>query len=380
VSGDTRAGATLTADHGSWSGTQPIDYAYRWQRCDADGTGCADVPGETGSTYALTADDVGHTVRVVVTATNADGTAEAASAASGPVEAATPSAPAQPPTETTATPAPPATGAAGPPTDLSALPGSLVGDRACQQIVGTLAPQRAAVAGVGTVIVRVRADSVVAPDAPVRVTVTAPRGRTVRAALTLDGRRVRLAGRNPRAGALTPTALGGAGTHVLRVRLRARTTKARVVQRRLRTAACAMRLTARGRAVGAASALTLRVDSRAPVARVAFSVPSAVALRARAQARAAGRIRYVVAGGKSRTLRLTLPAGKRSGVLLDAKGGPRVTFSARSVVVAALPTGTGIVELTLAEPGRAALRALRLRARVTGAGRSSVLTVRTQKR
>ena len=48
-------------------------------RCDAAGDNCADIPGATGSTYDVTSDEVGGTIRVVVTATNAAGSADASS-------------------------------------------------------------------------------------------------------------------------------------------------------------------------------------------------------------------------------------------------------------------------------------------------------------
>ncbi|RLE21320.1 MAG: hypothetical protein DRJ50_09370, partial [Actinobacteria bacterium] len=48
VSGVTKVGKSLTGNAGSWSGTEPISYAYQWLRCDAGGSSCADVSGATG--------------------------------------------------------------------------------------------------------------------------------------------------------------------------------------------------------------------------------------------------------------------------------------------------------------------------------------------
>lgn len=36
---------------------------FQWQRCDPDGTGCADIPGETAATYLLAAADLGKRIR-----------------------------------------------------------------------------------------------------------------------------------------------------------------------------------------------------------------------------------------------------------------------------------------------------------------------------
>src|SRR5439155_12677490 len=87
ISGTERDGSTLTADDGTWTGTTPMTYAYRWQRCAADGSGCVDIRGATTDRYTLTADDVGHTIHVVVTAANAEGSGSA-TATSGPIAAA----------------------------------------------------------------------------------------------------------------------------------------------------------------------------------------------------------------------------------------------------------------------------------------------------
>ena len=80
ISGTAKEGSTLTASDGTWANS-PTSFTYQWQRCASDGTGCGDLAGGTGKTYALVAGDVGRTVRVVVTASNADGKASATSAA-----------------------------------------------------------------------------------------------------------------------------------------------------------------------------------------------------------------------------------------------------------------------------------------------------------
>jgi hypothetical protein len=75
LSGSAQEGSTLTADHGAWTGTQPIRFDYTWQRCDAHGNGCVTFIAHSGATsYTLTGSDLGHTMRIEVTATNARGT------------------------------------------------------------------------------------------------------------------------------------------------------------------------------------------------------------------------------------------------------------------------------------------------------------------
>jgi hypothetical protein len=86
IAGTARDGETLTAGGSSWSGTEPIDYAYQWQRCDALGHGCADIPDADTARHTLGAEDVGAAIRLTVTAANAGGSATAASAASAQVE------------------------------------------------------------------------------------------------------------------------------------------------------------------------------------------------------------------------------------------------------------------------------------------------------
>ena len=69
----------LTASEGTWSNT-PTSFAYAWMRCDAQGAGCKNIGKATQKTYTLVGADANHTIRVNVTATNADGSASAQSA------------------------------------------------------------------------------------------------------------------------------------------------------------------------------------------------------------------------------------------------------------------------------------------------------------
>ena len=78
-------GQTLTASEGTWTGTEPITYAFRWQQCSKGGTECADIGGASESKYTIADTDAGHTLRVVVTAKNIAGTVEKESAVTGEV-------------------------------------------------------------------------------------------------------------------------------------------------------------------------------------------------------------------------------------------------------------------------------------------------------
>jgi hypothetical protein len=72
--------AILQTNAGTWDNYTSVSYQYL--RCDANGQACAPVPGATGPSYTLTDTDVGHTFRVQVIASNADGAS--APATSGP--------------------------------------------------------------------------------------------------------------------------------------------------------------------------------------------------------------------------------------------------------------------------------------------------------
>lgn len=96
ISGTPQVGATLTADPGTWSGN-PTSYAYSWSRCDKNGNACASIPGATAKTYKLQQADLGSTLRITVTASNADGATDSTSAPTAVVsDAAAPTSTAPP--------------------------------------------------------------------------------------------------------------------------------------------------------------------------------------------------------------------------------------------------------------------------------------------
>ena len=85
ITGTPQSGQTLNATPGTWTGSQPITFVYKWQRC-ASGT-CTTVGGTTAS-YTLVDADVGSTIQVAVTASNSAGSATATSNATAVVTAA----------------------------------------------------------------------------------------------------------------------------------------------------------------------------------------------------------------------------------------------------------------------------------------------------
>ena len=77
ITGTPRVGEALTAQNGTWSNS-PTEYRYRWLRCNGGGNNCVLLPAD-GKTYRVGQDDVGSTMRVRVTAVNADGATNARS-------------------------------------------------------------------------------------------------------------------------------------------------------------------------------------------------------------------------------------------------------------------------------------------------------------
>jgi hypothetical protein len=84
ISGTATQGQTLTASPGTWTGNPSPTFTYQWQQCDAGGNNCLPIAGAAAQTYTLTASDVGHTIRAMVTAVGA-GAASATSASTAVV-------------------------------------------------------------------------------------------------------------------------------------------------------------------------------------------------------------------------------------------------------------------------------------------------------
>ena len=89
ISGTAQQSQQLTETNGSWT-NDPTGYSYQWEDCDISGNNCTPITGANEQTYTLTSSDVGHTMRVRETASNAAGAGTPASSpAFGPVIALT---------------------------------------------------------------------------------------------------------------------------------------------------------------------------------------------------------------------------------------------------------------------------------------------------
>jgi hypothetical protein len=82
ITGAARVGQVLQGDRGDWTGAE--SFAYRWMRCDPDGSApnasdCAPISDATGTNYRIRSSERGFRIRFRVTATNDDGSTVAAS-------------------------------------------------------------------------------------------------------------------------------------------------------------------------------------------------------------------------------------------------------------------------------------------------------------
>ena len=71
ILGEAAEGQSLTADPGTWDGLGPITFSFSWERCTL--LVCVPIAGETDDRYDPTAEDVGKTLRVKVTAASSGG-------------------------------------------------------------------------------------------------------------------------------------------------------------------------------------------------------------------------------------------------------------------------------------------------------------------
>lgn len=85
IAGTLTVGRQLTADIGTYQGDLPIKTSFVWERCDATGADCHVIPNAKKVVYFATDADVGYTLLVSVTATNAYGKSVVTSAPTEPV-------------------------------------------------------------------------------------------------------------------------------------------------------------------------------------------------------------------------------------------------------------------------------------------------------
>jgi hypothetical protein len=94
ITGKPRVGQVLRTTQGSWTGTTPIEYDYRWFRCDGkgkpDASDCKRITNANNASYVLREADAGFRIRSQVKATNEDGSDTATSNATNIITSAKP--------------------------------------------------------------------------------------------------------------------------------------------------------------------------------------------------------------------------------------------------------------------------------------------------
>jgi hypothetical protein len=353
VGGGSHVGDTLSAGDGGWSGTGPLDASYQWQRCDADGMNCVDIPGATGPTYELTPEDVGHTIVVVVTDSNGAGSATSSSAPT-PVIAAAPSQGDAGQIAGGGSQSHAGTPQAPPDLDLASLGWSRLTDQGCLRASGARV-LTFHVAGAGRFRIRVAPNGTVSERRPLRArALVSARGRWIlqrnlrRVTYRLGGRRLRSSARAPYLLVVPPARLARHPRQTLVVRVVPLHGKARVAKLTLTTAACPDLFSVIHRPSPRGSLLGLRVDTRKALHSVTFRVPARLLAPSRARGWA-GAIRLGVSGQRPMNWRLVFPRVRAGAarVLSAGAGAPAVTLGRRTVTVTGLPARTGIVQLKL---------------------------------
>lgn len=258
VTGLAQSGQTLNTQPGTWTGSPA--FTYQWQRCDALASACADIVAATSAGYAATDDDVGGRLRTVVTGTNGAASTSAASSPTDVVVAAggggtggggggagtgggTGAGDTAAGTGSTgasgvagAAGAAGASGAAGITT--AGVSGSSSGT-SCVRILSKQRVWRLRMRRAGRVVVRLRGSSLLSSGQTLKVSVTARRRTlrhvTYRLGTKSLGRAVR---RAPYTRAVTPSALAGAKTRVITVRITPRRGPARTATLKLSIGRC----------------------------------------------------------------------------------------------------------------------------------------------
>jgi hypothetical protein len=82
ITGSAIKGDVLTAHTGTW-GPTGLTFGYVWLACS--GSTCTPISGATATTFTLTTNQVGDTIELQVTGTNADGSLVKTSAATATV-------------------------------------------------------------------------------------------------------------------------------------------------------------------------------------------------------------------------------------------------------------------------------------------------------
>jgi hypothetical protein len=94
ITGTPRVGQIQRATRGTWTGTEPITYEWRWFRCEGrglpDASNCQRISNAADNTYVARQADAGFRLRVQVVATNADGSAAATSNPTAVIRSARP--------------------------------------------------------------------------------------------------------------------------------------------------------------------------------------------------------------------------------------------------------------------------------------------------
>ncbi len=84
--GTAVTGRVLSGFAGGWNASPPPTLALQWTRCDSSGNGCSAIGGATNPTYVPAAADVGSTLRLQVTGSNASGSVAVSSAPTSVVQ------------------------------------------------------------------------------------------------------------------------------------------------------------------------------------------------------------------------------------------------------------------------------------------------------